>query len=205
MEKSKIFCIGFHKTGTSSVKNALQRLGFTVTGPNGVQDVDIARNVYTMVDALVPQFDAFQDNPWPVLYRYLDEKYPGSKFILTVRSSESWIKSQLTHFGSRTTPMREWIYDVGCPKGNEDRYIKRYEDHSHTVREYFKDRPGDLLVLDLTKGDGWDRLCTFLKKEVPDEPFPHKNKSSSRKPKMKPNHPLVKKIKSLMQRAKRLM
>lgn len=178
--KPKVFCIGFHKTGTTSLANALKLLDYRVTGPNGVDDPDIAQNVHTMADRLVAENDAFQDNPWPILYRYLDEKYPGSKFILTMRSPESWINSQVQHFGTDETPMRQWIYGVGCPAGNEDVYLERYNRHNREVLEYFSDRPDDMIIMDLPSGDGWDKLCSFLSQPIPDEPFPHANKATSR-------------------------
>lgn len=181
MDNNKIFCIGFHRTGTTSLNRALETFGYRVTGPNGKNDPDIAKNVLTMAYELVDQFDAFQDNPWPIIYKELDVKYPGSKYILTLRDSKSWIRSQVRVFGYKETPMRQWIYGVGCPKGNEDIYIKRFEEHNNEVKEYFKDRPGDLLILDLTKGDGWDNLCPFLEKEIPSIPFPHANKTDRRK------------------------
>jgi len=174
----KVFCIGFHKTGTTSLAVALKMLGYRVTGPNGTRDPDIAEEVHAMADELVQKHDAFQDNPWPVLYRYLDEHYPGSKFIMTIRSPESWIRSQVKDFGLTETPMRRWIYGVGCPEGNEDVYVARYERHNREVLEYFADRPDDLLILDLPKGHGWPELCGFLGLDVPDKPFPHANKAS---------------------------
>jgi len=178
--KTKVFCIGFHKTGTTSLEVALKTLGYRVTGPNGTKDPDIAARVHDMADELVARFDAFQDNPWPVLYRDLDRKYPGSKFILTMRSPESWIASQVRDFGLTETPMRKWIYGdhAGCPEGNEDVYLERYTRHNREVLEYFRDRPDDLLVLDLPGGDGWPELCAFLGHPVPDQPFPHANKAS---------------------------
>jgi len=30
-----------------------------------------------------------------------------------------------------------------------------------------------LLVVCWENGDGWDKLCSFLNKRKPDEPFPH--------------------------------
>ena len=59
----KVFCIGFHKTGTTSLAVALRQLGYRVTGHNGVSDADIAEKVYEMAYGLVEQYDAFQDNP----------------------------------------------------------------------------------------------------------------------------------------------
>ncbi|TWT78412.1 hypothetical protein Pla123a_12030 [Posidoniimonas polymericola] len=176
----KVFCIGFHKTGTSSLGVALGRLGYRVTGPNGVHDPRIAENVHAMCYDLVEQFDAFQDNPWPIIYKDLDMRFPASKFILTIRRPEAWIRSQVKHFGRDVTPMRQWIYGVGCPEGNEPVYTKRFQDHNDEVIEYFKDRPHDLLVLDLAEGDGWEKLCPFLGARIPRKAFPHANKARDR-------------------------
>ena len=178
--KTKVFCIGFHKTGTTSLEVALKKLGYRVRGSFGTKDPDIANKVFEMAYAMVPDYDAFEDNPWPILYGELDERFPGSKFILTRRPAESWIRSQVKDFATTETPMRRWIYgeDAGCPEGNEDTYVARYERHNREVLEYFRDRPDDLLVIDLPNNDGWTRLCAFLGHEVPDEPFPHANKAS---------------------------
>ncbi len=187
--KSKVFCIGFHKTGTTSLAVALNTLGYRVTGPNGVKDSNIENNVLLMAYDLAEQFDAFQDNPWPIIYREVDAKFPGSKFILTLRNSESWISSQVRHFGRKETPMRKWIYGVGCPEGNEDIYLKRFEDHNSDVKNYFKDRPKDLLVLDLAKRDGWEKLCPYLGADIPSVEFPHANKASDREKENAPQVP----------------
>jgi len=76
--------------------------------------------------------------------------------------------------------MREWIYGEGDPTGNETLYVSRYERHNREVLEYFKGRTTDLLVLRLTEGDGWAKLCPFLEQEVPHVPFPVRNKASDR-------------------------
>ncbi len=196
--KTKIFCIGFHKTGTKSLATALSKLGYSITGPNGVKDSKIAQNVYTMAHNLVKQYDAFQDNPWPIIYKEMDKSYPGSKFILTVRNTDSWIKSMVSHFGRRKTPMRKWIYGVGCPKGNEEIYIKKYENHNKDVLAYFKNRPNDLLILDLIKAEGWQKLCPFLEKEIPNILFPHRNKAEVRKKEERVHRKIAKKLKNII-------
>ncbi len=104
--KRKVFCIGFHKTGTTSLELALKKLGYRVTGSFGTKDPAIADKVHEMAYATVENFDAFEDNPWPILYKELDERFPGSKFILTRRPAEAWIKSQVRDFASTETPMR---------------------------------------------------------------------------------------------------
>ena len=178
--KTKVFGIGFHKTATTSLAKALSYLGYRVTGPNWVDNPNIGEEVYEMAFDLVSRFDAFQDNPWPILYKELDGKFPGSKFILTLRSTDDWIRSMVNHFNEEETPMREWIYGVGYPKGNEDVYIARYERHNRDVREYFHDRGNDLLVLNITAGEGWEKLCPFLGKRVPPVRFPCANRASER-------------------------
>ena len=178
--KAKVFCIGFHKTGTTSLEVALSKLGYSVAGSFGTKDPEIESKVHEMAFAMVAEYDAFEDNPWPILYRELDERFPGSKFILTRRPSENWIRSQVKDFATTETPMRRWIYgeDAGCPEGNEDTYIARYERHNREVLDYFSDRPNDLLVVDFPNDDGWTRICPFLDVDIPDEPFPHANKAS---------------------------
>ncbi len=176
----KIFGIGFHKTGTTSLARALRLLGYRVTGTFGVHDPGIAQHVRSSARKRLEQFDAFQDNPWPLLYRELDEWCPGSKFILTIRPSDKWIESVAKHFGGESRPMRVWIYGVGDPRGNEATYVARYDRHNQEVLEYFRHRPDDLLVYRLTEGDGWEQLCRFLGRSVPEEPFPHVNRAERR-------------------------
>ena len=160
--------------------SALRTLNYRVTGPNGVNDPDIESNVLSMAKELAEQFDAFQDNPWPIIFKEMDSRYPNSKFILTFRSPESWIESQVKHFGIRETPMRKWIYGKGCPKGNEEIYLKRFNSHNAEVLDYFLGREKDLLIMDLANGDGWNELCGFLGVDRPSKRFPHANKSIDR-------------------------
>jgi len=177
MKRSKVFGIGFHKTGTTSLAASLKQLGYKVTGPNGRKNPNIRIEVFDMAYELVEKFDAFQDNPWPIIYKDLDSKYPGSKFILTIRPTDDWIRSVVKNFGTRSTAMREWIYGVAYPLGNEKIYTDRYDQHNQEVINYFKERPDDLLVFNITQGDGWDKLCDFLGADYQAQKFPRKNRS----------------------------
>lgn len=69
----------------------------------------------------------------------------------------------------------EWIYGVGTPIGNEEVYANKYERHNAEVREYFKDRPNDLLILPLETTNKWEKLCYFLGKPIPEIKYPHAN------------------------------
>lgn len=169
----RVFCVGFHRTGTSSLRAALEILGYHVCGSVATEEPDIAVRARDIAFGLLDRYDAFADNPWPILFRDLDERCPGSRFILTIRPPDAWFRSVARFFGEKTTPMREWIYGAASPIGNEDRYVARYERHNLEVLEYFGDRAADLLVLRVTEGEGWPELCSFLGRAVPSEPFPH--------------------------------
>ena len=176
----KIFCIGFHKTGTTSLTVALRELGYSVTGRQRLKSITRYEDLWPAAVKLTKKYQAFQDNPWPLFYRELDLLWPGSRFILTLRRSESWMRSQVQHFGLTDSRMRRWIYGVGHPQGNEAIYLRRYEEHNHEVLEYFKDRPQDLLVMTLEDGDGWEKLCPFLGAMPIPKPFPRANTAQER-------------------------
>ena len=57
----------------------------------------------------------------------------------------------------------------------EEIYLERFRRHEREVREYFADRPDDLLVVDWEQGDGWSELTRFLKKPTPNARFPWAN------------------------------
>lgn len=118
---SKVICIGFHKTGTTSMGNALSLLGYSVVGSRrGLTDA--CRNGrWPEIFSVMDRFDACQDNPWAVIYPQLDRHYPGSRFIMTYRDPEEWLASVCNHFRKRPSPMRKWIYGEAYPVGNEDR------------------------------------------------------------------------------------
>lgn len=201
--KTKVFCIGLPKTGTTSLEVALQHLGYRVTGPNGLDDPDIAQNAVPMALELAEQFDAFQDNPWSMLYREMDAQFPGSRFILSLRDSQSWIRSQVRHFGRKSTPMRQWMFGAGCPEGNEALYLQRFSEHTQAVLGYFRERPQALLVMDFDRGDGWAQLCPFLGLEIPDVAFPHANKALVRESKNLLERVSIKRLKKSLKRTSR--
>lgn len=180
MKETKVFGIGLQKTGTSTLGKVLTILGYKVQ-----QDTD-----HDLVRALIDgkledlrkramEYDGFEDNPWPMVFKELDQWYPGSKFILTSRDENNWIQSICRHFGSNASEFREWYYGEGAPLGNEDRYLAKYREHDQAVRDYFKGRKNDFLIVDFEKGDGWKKICSFLAEDVPKADFPHLNKNKT--------------------------
>ena len=180
MGSSKVFCIGFQKSGTSTLGYALEILGYRVKGFSPELLEAVENKDWDTLDKTISQYSAFQDNPWPILFKELDEKYPGSKFILTERDPEGWYNSVLNHFQGEMTLMRRHIYGHGDPVDRKKEYIDRFNSHIQSVKAHFKDRSDDLLIMNLKNGDGWDELCAFLDKSRPKGEFPHKNRKEVR-------------------------
>ncbi len=180
----KVFCVGFQKTGTSSLSKALQALGFSVGDSIGVLNrtvnwraLDPKPEIIEKVMAVVDEVDAIQDSPNAFIYRALDVAYPGAKFILTIRDTADWLESYRRFFPDQNNPLRHWMYGVDRFSGNEARYRAIYEAQNAEIVAYFAGRPDDLLVMNIPKGDGWLKLVTFLGKDAL-KPFPHANKGN---------------------------
>lgn len=169
--------VGFQKTGTSSLREALHTLGYRVGDNNHQVLWPYLHGNMARVLRKLRQFEAVEDNPWPLMYKDLDALMPGSKFILTVRDPERWYESVARHIGDLRDPMHEWIYGrgKGLPRDDKAHTLNVYNRHNESVMDHFKDRPDDLLVVDFTQGAGWNELCAFLGHPVPDAPFPHAN------------------------------
>lgn len=183
--RPKVFCIGFQKTGTTSLYAALTSLGYKTAAVVG-RDWNAGRLAAEGAELCVEtmrKFDAAQDMPWPLFFRELDVAYPGSKFILTVRDPDRWFSSIEGHFGANVDEMQAFVYgrDAAAPSGNKQRYLNVLAAHERAVRAHFADRPFDLLVMDLESGDGWPEICAFLGVKTPTEPFPARNRSNDRK------------------------
>ena len=186
---AKIFGIGLSKTGTSSLAQALQMLGFRTLdnmGANGYVAGDLSSIDLDKIEA----HDALTDTPIPSFYRELDRRYPGSKFILTVRDREGWLKSCMKQFSprfaeSQSEPNKRLFLDLyGTNAFDAEKFASGYDRFVAGVLAYFDDRPQDLLVLDVAGGEGWERLCPFVGRPVPDLPFPKANVTQIRWTKM---------------------
>lgn len=181
----KVFCIGFQKTGTSSVRDALTQIGYRVCGVFG-RDVPLEELRATFVErglAMAEDYDAVEDMPWPLMFTELDQKFPGSKFILTVRDTDQWYRSIANHFGHHPYHLQQLTYgdDAPAPVGHEARYREVYDAHNEAVRAYFVDRPSDLLEFRLESGHGWGELGAFLERsDLPEGQFVHTNSQTQR-------------------------
>lgn len=185
--REKVFVVGFHKTGTTSLAKALLVLGYRVCGfVNPVAGIHYGKNTKeelfeSTYKPLLDRYDVFEDTLWFLFYKELAEMYPKAKFILTVRPPNKWYNSALKHFGGFERHSFHWVYDgKGDPTGNKDLYLEKYNAHNRDVVEYFKSINRELLVMRMPEDFNWDVLCTFLNCPKPFGSFPHANSASSR-------------------------
>ena len=84
-------------------------------------------------------YESFEDFPWPLMYRELSQRYPSSKFILTVRRSpESWFTSILRQAeGTGPTKAKEIAYGFSWPHEHKEHYLDLYKRHNKEVQEFF--------------------------------------------------------------------
>jgi hypothetical protein len=178
---NKIFGIGLNKTGTKTLRKCMETLGYRCYGCDRelLKDVVLRKDLKNVV-SIVNQYDFFEDWPWPLIYKELDQLYPGSKFILTTRGSHRvWYNSLCKH-SLRTHPFkhcRKLAYGFNYPQKYFIHHAYFYHKHKAKVLRYFAGNK-NFTRLCWENGDGWNELCNFLKKPVPDVPFPHENKSS---------------------------
>lgn len=202
----KVFCVGCNKTGTTSIERALADLGFRMGLQSRGERLarDWRKQDFRRIVQLAETADAFQDIPFslPGTYRALDSHFPGAKFILTIRDDpEQWYRS-ITSFhskimtGGTRLPMADDLrkFEYGYPgfsweicqwvfgateesPYDKGRCIDSYMRHNHAVERYFKDRPQDLLVINVSQPDAMRRLCDFLGREWKGQQVPHLNKT----------------------------
>ena len=178
----KIFGLGFHKTGTSTLRECLRILSYNVCPEEYgylVSD-SAAKGDYRLAIMLAKHYDAFEDSPWNYrgFYHLLDRTF-DAKFILTVRNGDRWYDSLLrwcATYGVGNSVHMAATIGVEVTATNRKQVIDLYHQANDQIKEYFSSNPGKLLMLDWEVGDGWHQLCRFLGQPLPSVPLPHKLK-----------------------------
>ena len=182
---------GFGRTGTMSLKFALDRLGF---GPC-YHMVEVFKNPKASgyweaaadgrpVDweEVFAGYGSTVDWPSATFYKQLANAYPEAKVILTVRDPEAWFAStQATIFSRHIRDDTEDDWQRMVLKVISDLFDRRmtdkaklievYQRHNEEVRRTIPQER--LLVYEVA--DGWEPLCRFLDAEVPNESMPRAN------------------------------
>ena len=203
--KDKVFCIGFNKTGTTSIELVLNNFGYVVGRQIEAELLmdDWAMRDFRRIIDFCETAEAFQDVPFSLDFTYqaLDQAFPKSKFILTVRNNaDEWYRSLVrfhakivgvtsaptandlknASYHSKGWLWRQHQYIFGADEDtvyNEALYKSCYTNHNHQVLEYFKYRPKDLLVINLAEPTAMQNLCEFLEIEYDGKAMPHLNRS----------------------------
>lgn len=181
--RPRVFGIGLNKTGTSSLHEALTILGFESLHWGGPAIRELVEGSLRSGEALLARLedsiDAFSDiEALSTNYRLLDEQYPGSVFILTVRPVDEWIESRRRHVVRNVRRKEEGCYDGTFLEVDEPGWREQWNRHVDGVRSYFRGRD-DCLEVDLTSDPSWGPLCALLDLPHPETAFPWMNRGRS--------------------------
>lgn len=203
--KKKVFCVGRNKTGTTSLTKAMAKLGYVIGDQQSAEMLirDWGRRDFSRIAKYCRNGEFFQDIPFslPYTFQAMDMRFPGSKFILTLRDPEAWYKSMLDFHlldrvhGDKAQSLKTLKEATYCYKGfaydtkalvydlpGDDPYhketlIDHYNFHNKMVIDYFRNRPEDLLILDVTEAGAHKKLCYFLGRSCDVADLPWENKT----------------------------
>jgi hypothetical protein len=192
---------GFGRTGTLSLKVALERLGL---GPCMhmlplLDDPERASLFHRAAEGDLAGLDkalaghrSTVDWPGAYFWRELTARHPAAKVVLTVRDPQPWYDSaRRTIFQAATEasagadgPVATglamaravvWEGTFGGRFADREHAVRVFTEHNEAVRHEI---PAErLLVFEVSQG--WQPLCDFLGVPVPDEPFPRTNDTAS--------------------------
>jgi hypothetical protein len=201
----KVIGAGFGRTGTLSLKTALEEVGlvkcyhmfevFRRPGDSRVWN-DALDGKSVDWKQLFQGFQAIVDWPGCTFYKELMDVYPDAKVVLSVRDPEKWYDSALNTIYRltqtweyavvwfflphirRTYAMNQkgiWQRTFGGRFEDRDAALQVFRDHIEEVKRTVP--PDRLLVYDVK--EGWGPLCNFLGVPIPAKPFPHANDAGS--------------------------
>jgi len=190
----EIIGAGFGRTGTYSLKAALERLGYApchhmsevITEPEQVRLWTDVTNGRPDFDRIFAGFRAAVDFPVSAYWQDVLASNPDARVVLSYRDAEEWYGSfsqtilplilDREAWPENAKPWFEMIEKVIISKalgGHTDRdgIVAAYRTNEAAVRDL--EARGQALVFSVR--DGWGPLCRFLDVEVPQEPFPKTN------------------------------
>lgn len=203
----KIFCIGFNKTGTTTIEKVLNDFNIKLGSQQEAEMLMPNWNIrdFKAIERYVKSATAFQDIPFSLPYTFiaLEQKFPNAKFILTVRDdADQWYNSivkfhsKLWSSGSEVPTVNELKNANYRYKGLAYEYIKQvfntpdddlynkpiltstYINHNNQVKDYFRSNPEKLIVINTSNKKDYFRLCEFLNEKPIHDNFPWENKTS---------------------------
>ncbi len=198
----EVISSGFGRTGTSSLKVALELLGFgpchhmdeVLANPSQVALwQDYAAGKTMDVADFFAGYRSQVDFPGAHVWRKSAARFPKAKVVHSVRPAENWWTSYSRTIGKlnsnhRSLSLPTHVHDMmdvaaelftrrtlGGDPTNRDACIAAFRARQAEVEATIAlDR---LLVFDVVQG--WEPLCAFLGVPVPDQPFPCRNDTAA--------------------------
>jgi Sulfotransferase domain len=198
---------GFGRTGTMSLKLALEQLGLgpcyhmteMVKNPSHPAQWSAAgRGEPVDWRQLFGRYRCTVDWPGCHFYRELMQEYPEAKVILTVRDPQSWYDSVANTLYSLKTATDSYLSARASSPDPaqkpsilysnriwDETFGGRFEDRDYAIEVFERHNaeviasvgPDRLLVYQVS--EGWQPLCTFLGIAEPDSPFPDVNSTKA--------------------------
>ncbi|MBZ9628902.1 hypothetical protein LB450_12375 [Psychroflexus sp. CAK1W] len=186
--KKKVFCVGLHKTGTTTLSNLFKQYGFYAIHSVDWEYDEDKLNKYDFFSDGGSHFDGI--NEFDV--DRLRKKFPGAFFILQTRDTKKWIISKLKHAG--------WEKDTKTVDFNKselshsdwrfkslfiiENLIEHKINYENKLKKYFNRSTNNFLVIDITdkqrQKEEFNRLKKFVNlKSINKIDLPHSNKQKS--------------------------
>ena len=199
----KVIGAGFGRTGTLSLKTALEKLGFgkcyhmveiLKKFHHMKQWAEILRGGKAEWETLFSGYQSAVDWPVAAYYRDLMDAYPDAKVILTVRDPESWHRSIMTTLYQAQRRSLIQLTRVSPPLHRfltamehalwQGLFQNRLEEKAHAINVFNRHieevkrvvPPERLLIFEARHG--WEPLCSFLNVPV-DQPYPHRHNGTA--------------------------
>jgi hypothetical protein len=188
----KVIGAGLGRTGTLSLKFALEHVGFGPCYHMAEFFAHLPEHLPLWLgaadgrpdwDAIFEGYVSTVDYPGCTYWRDLVAKWPEAKVILTVRDPDSWFESASSTVLSHRS--RAMLGAPGVKRFFEATVHRDFGDRSDDrefMTDYFRrwneaviaEVPPEKLLVFQAK-DGWEPLCEFLDVPVPREPYPRVN------------------------------
>ena len=191
----KILGAGFSRTGTSSLKRALEILELgpcyhmheVFLNPENPKAWTEAMTNTANWQELFRGYQSAVDAPTCHFWQQIHDAFQSSKVILTERDPDEWYESyystifQVLSNPSLMASSARATLEMVRKLELDHIFTGRFEDKAHAITIYTQHNQQvkntlsseNLLVFNVS--DGWEPLCTFLDIDIPDVDFPYRN------------------------------
>ena len=198
----KVFVIGFNKTGTTSIENALKEFGYKLGDQQEAELLlkDIMKGDFIRLKQFTEKYNAFQDVPFslPEIYQRLYEWFPDARFILSVRDNEDQWFNSISKFHSKLFNQKHppsdsqlksysycysgFLHDYMCFVFKDLSYDAEilkstYLKHNEDVIRFFQRVNGQLCIVNVSKDEDYKKMCEFLQQSPKRTSFEWRNKT----------------------------